>query len=92
MQNLFRLHYCLKKAARSQQDTTVTDKLSDREVEILKLLAQGLTNAEIAERLFLTRGTVRNYVSAVLNKLDVDDRTQAAILAIRHGLVNSEDL
>jgi NarL family two-component system response regulator LiaR len=76
----------------AQQDTTMTDKLSDREVEVLKLLSQGLTNAEIAERLSLTRGTVRNYVSSILNKLDVDDRTQAAILAIRHGLVSAEDL
>ena len=73
-------------------ETTVTADLSERELEVLKLLAGGLTNAEIAERLFLTRGTVRNYVSAILNKLDVEDRTQAAILAIRHGLVKSEDL
>jgi DNA-binding NarL/FixJ family response regulator len=73
-------------------ETTVTADLSDRELEVLKLLAQGLNNAEIAERLYLTRGTVRNYVSAILNKLDVEDRTQAAILAIRHGLVSAEDL
>jgi len=76
----------------SPGETTVTDELSDRELEVLKLLAQGLTNAEIADRLFLTRGTVRNYVSAILNKLDVEDRTQAAILAIRYGLVTTEDL
>ena len=76
----------------AQQDTTVAADLSERELEVLKLLAQGLTNAEIAERLYLTRGTVRNYVSAILGKLDVDDRTQAAILAIRHGLVTPEDL
>jgi DNA-binding NarL/FixJ family response regulator len=73
-------------------ETTVTADLSERELEVLKLLAGGLTNAEIAERLFLTRGTVRNYVSAILNKLDVEDRTQAAILAIRHGLVTAADL
>jgi DNA-binding NarL/FixJ family response regulator len=47
-----------------------------------------LTNAEIAESLYLTKGTVRNYVSSILAKLDVEDRTQAAILAMRHGLVD----
>ena len=71
------------------QDTTVAKDLSERELEVLKLIAQGLTNAEIAERLFLTRGTVRNYVSAVLAKLEVEDRTKAAILAVRHGLVDT---
>ena len=77
----------------SSKDTTLAADLSERELEVLKLLAQGLTNAEIAERLYLTRGTVRNYVSSILSKLDVDDRTQAAILAIRHGLVTTtEDL
>jgi len=76
----------------AEKDTTLAADLSERELEVLKLLAQGLTNAEIAERLYLTRGTVRNYVSAILTKLDVDDRTQAAILAIRHGLVSSEDI
>ncbi|MEA3440779.1 MAG: response regulator transcription factor, partial [Chloroflexota bacterium] len=69
------------------RDTMVAEDLSDRELDVLKLLAEGHTNAEIAERLYLTRGTVRNYVSAILAKLGVDDRTQAAILAVRHGLV-----
>jgi len=68
-------------------DTTVTDDLSERELDVLKLLAGGLTNAEIAERLYLTKGTVRNYVSAILAKLGVEDRTQAALIAVRHGLV-----
>jgi NarL family two-component system response regulator LiaR len=71
--------------------STVTADLSEREKEVLKLLAQGHTNAEIAERLSLTRGTVRNYVSAVLAKLGVDDRTQAAILAVRYGIVGRAD-
>jgi len=71
-----------------QQDTGITDALSEREVEVLKLLAQGLTNAEIAERLFLTRGTVRNYVSGILAKLGVEDRTQAALIAVQHGLID----
>ena len=61
--------------------------LSEREQEVLKLLAQGLTNAEISERLFLTKGTVRNYVSAILEKLGLEDRTQAALIAVRYGLV-----
>jgi two-component system, NarL family, response regulator LiaR len=70
-----------------QPGTTVIGDLSEREQDILRLLAQGLTNAEIAERLFLTRGTVRNYVSAILAKLGVEDRTQAALLAVNYGLL-----
>ena len=66
--------------------TLLTDKLTERETDVLRLLARGLSNAEIAERLFLSQGTVRNYISAVFAKLDVSDRTQAAVLAIRHGL------
>ena len=71
--------------------TKIVDELSEREVEVLKLLARGLTNADIAERLFLSEGTVRNYVSAILAKLDVTDRTQAAILALRYGLVDTNE-
>jgi DNA-binding NarL/FixJ family response regulator len=71
--------------------STVTADLSEREREVLELLAQGLTNAEIAARLSLTRGTVRNYVSAILAKLGVEDRTQAAILAVRYGILGSQD-
>lgn len=74
-----------------QQDTALLDALSERELEVLKLLAHGLTNAEIAERLFLTRGTVRNYISAILAKLGAEDRTQAAIIALQHGLVKREE-
>ncbi|BBB47281.1 response regulator [Pelolinea submarina] len=68
-------------------DSTLGENLSDREKEILKLIAQGMANAEIAQNLFLSEGTVRNYVSAILEKLNVDDRTQAAVLALRYGLV-----
>lgn len=71
----------------AQHETTMVSDLSEREQEVLKLLAQGLTNAEISERLFLTKGTVRNYVSAILEKLGVEDRTQAALIAVRYGLV-----
>jgi two-component system, NarL family, response regulator LiaR len=69
-------------------DTAIVAELSEREREVLSLLAQGLTNADIAARLHLSEGTVRNYVSAVLTKLDVSDRTQAAVIALRYGLVD----
>ncbi len=66
---------------------SLTD-LTPREREVLRLLGQGCTNAEIAQRLFLAEGTVRNLVSAVLAKLGVADRTQAAVVALRAGLVD----
>jgi DNA-binding NarL/FixJ family response regulator len=68
-------------------DSTIGKDLVEREREILKLISQGMTNAEIAHSLFLSEGTVRNYVSAILEKLGVEDRTQAAVLALRFGLV-----
>ena len=71
-------------------DSTIAESLNEREREILNLLANGLTNADIAERIHLAEGTVRNYVSAIFAKLDVSDRTQAAAIAWRHGLVRSE--
>ncbi len=73
-------------------DTAIVQSLSNRELDVLRLLARGLSNADIAKRLFLSEGTVRNYVSAVLAKLDVADRTQAAVLALRHGLVDLREV
>jgi NarL family two-component system response regulator LiaR len=61
--------------------------LSEREREVLRLLATGLSNADIAQTLFLSDGTVKNYVSIIFSKLGVADRTQAAIVAIRAGVV-----
>lgn len=71
-----------------QVPSTLAHELSEREREILQLIASGLSNVEIAERLHLSDGTVRNYVSALLGKLGVSDRTQAAVLALRYGLVD----
>ena len=71
--------------------TSIADDLSPRELEVLRLLGRGLNNADIARQLYLSEGTVRNYVSAILAKLDVSDRTQAAVLALRHGLVGLND-
>jgi DNA-binding NarL/FixJ family response regulator len=73
-------------------DTFVVDDLSAREREVLSLLARGLANAEIAKQLYLSEGTVRNYVSSILAKLDVSDHTQAAVLALRYGLTDLTDL
>jgi DNA-binding NarL/FixJ family response regulator len=70
-------------------ETLLTKKLTEREADVLRLVARGLNNPEIADRLHLSEGTVRNHVSAILAKLEVTDRTQAAIIAIQHGLGES---
>jgi len=63
------------------------EPLSDKEIDILKLLSQGLSNREIAERLHLSEGTIKNYMTVILQKLGVRDRTQAAISAKNLGLL-----
>lgn len=65
--------------------------LTDRETEVLKLLAQGLSNQEIADQLFLSVWTVRTYVTSILDKLNLENRTQAALFALKQGLVSLED-
>ena len=62
------------------------DSLTARERDVLILIATGHSNKAIAARLFLSVGTVKGYVSAILDKLGVEDRTQAALLAVRHGV------
>ncbi len=64
--------------------------LTPREREVLALVGAGLSNAEIGERLFLVEGTVKAYVSAVLSRLDVKNRVQAAVLAYEAGLIPQE--
>jgi len=66
---------------------SVMDPLSERELEILRLIAQGASNREIAGALFLAEGTVKNHVSNILGKLGVRDRTQAALKAKDSGLI-----
>ena len=76
----------LAPAARPVQEQLV-EPLSERELEILKLIAQGANNRQIASQLYLAEGTVKNYISAILDKLAVEDRTQAALRARELGIL-----
>lgn len=71
--------------------TAAAAQLSERERAILRLLASGMSNASIAERLALAEGTVKNHVTNIFAKLDVVDRAQATAYAWRHGLVAPDD-
>jgi DNA-binding NarL/FixJ family response regulator len=66
--------------------------LTEREMEVLTLITRGYSNADIAERLFLSEGTVRNYTRGIFSKLGVSARTQAAITAIKFGLVDINNI
>lgn len=61
--------------------------LSERELDVLKLIVEGKSNAEIAEDLYLSTNTIKTHVRGIMNKLAVDDRVQAAVIALRSGLV-----
>ncbi|WP_413164487.1 response regulator [Capilliphycus salinus ALCB114379] len=65
-----------------------TYPLTERELEVLELIVAGCSNAEISEKLYVTVGTVKTHVRSILNKLCVEDRTQAAVRALRSGLVS----
>jgi DNA-binding NarL/FixJ family response regulator len=84
---LLRLRSTVSTTAKTGQDQSL-DGLSERELTILRLLGSGAVNREIAERLALTEGTVKNYVSAILAKTGLHDRTQAALFAVRHHLLD----
>jgi DNA-binding NarL/FixJ family response regulator len=66
--------------------SSALENLTNRELDVLRLIAHGQSNKEIAASLYLTEGTVKGYVSAILAKLNVADRTQAALYAVKHGL------
>jgi DNA-binding NarL/FixJ family response regulator len=65
-----------------------SESLSERELEVLKLVASGASNREIAKKLYITEGTVKNHISNVLRKLGFRDRTQAALYALEHGWID----
>lgn len=70
-----------------RSSNSVIEPLSERELEILRLITQGASNREIAGKLFLAEGTVKNHVTNILGKLAVRDRTQAALKAKENGLI-----
>jgi len=81
----------MKKAVGESEQQVSVEALTEREREVLGLIARGLSNRAIARALGLTEGTVKIYVSNILNKLNVRSRTQAAIYALRNGMVSIQE-
>ena len=73
-----------------QETTNIFTELSDRELEVLRLIADGANNSSIAEQLVISEKTVKSHVSNILSKLHLADRTQAAVLAWREGVVRRD--
>ena len=67
------------------------DGLTEREVEILRLIAGGLSNKEIGNQLSFSEKTIKNYITVIFQKLQLTDRTQAAVYAVQHGLVDKDE-
>jgi len=72
----------------TRESISPTDHLTDREVDVLKLIAQGLSDNDIADQLSVSKATVRYHISNILAKLNLENRTQAALYAIREGYVS----
>ena len=70
------------------QASAPPEDLTERELEVLRLIAEGLNNRQIADRLVISEKTVKTHVGSILGKLHVEDRTQAAVYALRHGLAS----
>ncbi len=87
---LGRLRSAAPVAPPRRREAPAGESLSERELAILRLLGRGAANREIAEALALTEGTVKNYISAILAKTGLHDRTQAAIFAVRHNLTGDD--
>ncbi|NJC96367.1 MAG: DNA-binding response regulator [Anaerolineales bacterium] len=81
----------LKEISHASEQPTSPDPLTEREVEVLKLIARGLSNQEIAETLVVSVATVYTHVSKILDKLHLASRTQAALYALREGLASLYD-
>jgi len=79
------------RAAAGRSRRPVGDELTERECDVLALIASGMSNREIAEKIFISEKTVKTHVSNILSKLHLEDRTQAAIYALKHGFVTDND-
>jgi len=77
----------MKQLNKGGVDAPVIDDLTEKEQQILKLVAGGFSNKEIARSIFLAEGTVKNHVSNILSKLNTRDRTRAVLIALNQGLV-----
>lgn len=80
--------YLNKKLIEKDSDKTKIEELTKRELDVLKLLAVGMINREIGVELEISERTVKNHISNIFTKIDVNDRTQAAVFAIKNNLVN----
>ena len=81
----------LQELTKPKDEKTTANQLTDRELEVLRLLAQGYSNQDIADQLVLSEATVRTHVSRILKKLHLASRTQAALYALREGLANLDN-
>lgn len=74
---------------RRQRDTSSNEKLTEREYDVLRALSRGLSNKQIARELYITENTVKKHVSQILSKLNLQDRTQAALYAVESDIKNN---
>jgi len=82
----------LRQFSSETEPATPLEPLTEREIEVLQLIARGLTNEQIGEKLFISEATVRTHVSHILGKLSLGNRTQAALWALRKGLVTLDEI
>lgn len=82
----------LMQAIGPKEQTSVAEPLTEREIEVLKALARGESNKQIADTLVVSEKTVKAHVSNILGKLGLQSRTQAVLYALRHGMVSIEDI
>jgi len=83
-------HQSIRPPLNGRNDDLILEPLTERERAILQEMAQGKSNREMADELYLAEGTVKNYVSNIIGKLQANDRTHAAIVALKRGLATLE--
>lgn len=80
-------HIVLRELGSARKSPGLDSPLTPRETDVLRLIAEGKSNAEIAEQLYLSLGTIKGHIRDILDKLSASDRTQAAVTALRRGLI-----